>query len=224
MATAQQVAEYREATSSLVLLAQRDLTDFWRSLNLEGSPIAVRDALMGFFPELVTAYGDAAALLGADWYDMLRDAPPSVARFQAVMARPIDADQANASARWGLGPLFDVGDADDSLSLLSGSTQRLVLAPFRTTVYESALSDTQPTRFARMPSGPTCRFCTMVASRGFVYRDAASAGESNEWHDNCNCLIVPGTGPDAFPEDYDLDVYRSAFERAEGIGRDLIPD
>jgi hypothetical protein len=224
MATATQVAEYRAATSSLVLLAQRDLADFWGSLNLDGSPVAVRNALEGFFPELVTAYGDAAALLGADWYDMLRDAPPSASRFQAVMARPVDAEQANASARWGLGPLFSEGDSDGAFALLSGSTQRLVMQPFRTTVYESARADSQPVRFARMPTGAvTCRFCTMVASRGFVYRDAASAGESNDWHDNCNCLIVPGNGPDSFPEGYDVQVYRDAYARAEGLGRDLIP-
>lgn len=218
------MAEYREATTSLVLLAQRDLTDFWGSLNLDGSPVAVRDALEGFYPELVGAYGDAAALIGSDWYDMLRDAPPSAARFEAVMARPVDADRANASARWGLGPLFE-GDRDGAFSLLAGSTQRLVMEPFRTTVFESAVRDPQPVRFARMPTGAvTCRFCTMVASRGFVYRDEVSAGQSNQWHDNCNCLIVPGRGPESFPEGYDLDVYKAAYARAEGLGRDLIPD
>src|SRR3546814_4969892 len=106
MATAQQVAEFREANRSLVTLAQRDLADFWRSLNLAGSPVAVRDALLDFFPELVAAYGDAAAVLGADWYDALRNVPPSAAAFRAALASPPAVEPAQGSVRALVGPLF----------------------------------------------------------------------------------------------------------------------
>jgi len=215
------VQEYRTATQSLVLLAQRDLADFWGSLNVQGSPVAVRDALLGFIPELVSAYGDASALLGADWYDMLRDEPPSVASFSAVMSRPVDSEQAMASTRWALGPLF-ADDPDDAFSLLSGSTQRLVMQPFRDTVFESGAADPRKRWFARVPSGPTtCKFCVMVASRGFVYATAESAGESNSWHDKCDCMVVPGTGPSDYPEGYDLAEYKRLNYEMSGIGRDL---
>lgn len=214
------MAEYLAATQSLVFLAQRDLREFWSSLNLSGSPVAVREALIEFLPELVANYGDAAALLGADWYDMLRDAPPSAANFRAVMAEPAPVDQVRSSARWGLGPLF-AGDPDGALSLLSGSTQRLVMQPFRSTVYESANSDPVKMYYARVPVGPTCRFCVMVASRGFVYRTEVSAGDSNDWHDKCNCMIVPGRFPSDYPDGYDLDEYKRLNYEFSGIGRDL---
>lgn len=217
------MAEYQAATSSLVLLAQRDLRDFWGSLNTQGSPIAVRDAMLEFLPELVAAYGDAAALLGADWYDMLRDVPPSAARFSAVMASPVDAEPVRASTRWGLGPLFQ-GDPDAALSLLAGSTQRLVMQPFRSTVFDSANTDPVRMYYARVPVGQTCRFCVMVASRGFVYRTAERAGESNDWHDDCNCMIVPGTGPSDYPEGFDLAEYQRLNRDHSGIGRDLPTD
>lgn len=213
--------EYRTATQSLVLLAQRDLADFWGSLNVEGSPVAVRDALLEFIPELVLAYGDAAALLGADWYDMLREESPSAASFRAVMARPVDSEQARASARWGLGPLFD-GNPGDALTLLAGSTQRLVMQPFRDTVFESGTTDPRKRWFARVPSGATtCKFCVMLASRGFVYATAESAGESNDWHDKCDCMVVPGTGPSDYPDGYDLAEYKRLNYELSGIGRDL---
>lgn len=204
-----------------MLLAQRDLAEFWDSLNLAGSPIAVRDALTDFLPELVGAYGDAAALLGADWYDMLRDEPPSVASFRAVLARPVDSVQASASARWGVGPLFE-GRPADALSLLTGSTQRLVMKPFRDTVFESGSADPRKRYFARVPSGPTtCKFCVMVASRGFVYATAESAGESNHWHDKCDCMVIPGTGPSDYPDGFDLAEYKRLNYELSGIGRDL---
>lgn len=45
--------------------------------------------------------------------------------------------------------------------------------------------------YARVPTGmETCSYCMMLASRGFVYRSADSAGHAD--HRGCNCMIVPG--------------------------------
>ena len=158
------------------MLAQAQLRDFLSNVRLESDPVRVRNALLAFFPEMVTAYGDAAALLGADWYDMLRDAPPSVARFEAVMARPAPAEQAESAVRWAVGPLFaPEQDSIITVDRLFGSTQRLVLQPGRETVFESAAADSYRTGVARVPQGVTCAFCTMLASRGPVYRSEVSS-------------------------------------------------
>lgn len=48
-------------------------------------------------------------------------------------------------------------------------------------------------RYARVPSGTSCAFCLMLASRGFVYHSATSAGEDKgHYHTNCHCKIVAG--------------------------------
>ena len=48
-------------------------------------------------------------------------------------------------------------------------------------------------RYARVPSGrETCGFCFMLSSRGFVYKTAREAGEGHDYHENCDCVIVPG--------------------------------
>lgn len=185
---------------------------------MQGSPILVRDALLDFFPELVQAYGDAAALLAADFYDELRDVPPSASRFRAVLADPPDSAQARASARWGLGPLFTAQpDPTQALLNLAGSAQRLVLQSGRDTVFTASNRDPVRTAFARIPVGKTCPFCTMVASRGFVYGSAERAGESNTWHDDCDCVIVPGRSPGDLPEGYDLPVLERAYAARVGI-------
>ena len=45
--------------------------------------------------------------------------------------------------------------------------------------------------YARVPTGAeTCTYCMMLASRGFVYRSAESAGHAD--HRGCNCMIVAG--------------------------------
>lgn len=177
MATSAQVAEYRAANQALVSLAQRDLQDFWSALDLFGDPTRVRDALLEFFPDLVQAYGDTAAVIGADWYDLLRDVPASASSFDAVMAAPAVTEQAQSSARWAIGPLFtDEPNGDLALSQLLGSTQRLVLQPGRDSVWDSAGLDPVRTGVARVPSGvTTCKFCVMLASRGPIYQSQVSA-------------------------------------------------
>lgn len=224
MATAAQVAEFRAANQALVTLAQRELREFWRSLNVAGNPVAVRNALLAFFPEMLTVYGDAAALLGADWYDMLRNAPPSAARFSAALAASAGEEQAQATVRWAVGPLFE-GQPDSTFARLTGAAQRLVLQPGRDSVWSAARADPVRTSFARVPSGPTtCRWCVMLAARGFDYSTAESAGQGREFHDHCDCVIVPGRGVDDLPEDYDLDIYKRLYEEHSGLGRDLPAD
>lgn len=158
-------------------MAKRDLAGFFQTLDVWGDPARVRDALLEFVPDLVTAYGDTAAVLAADFYDMLRDVPPSAASFSAVAARPVPFEQAAASTRWGVGPLFAAEpDPAGALSLLEGAVQRLTLAPARDTVFESAWADSVTTGVARVPRGlNTCTFCKMIASRGPVYRSEVSA-------------------------------------------------
>lgn len=48
-------------------------------------------------------------------------------------------------------------------------------------------------RYARVPSGTSCAFCLMLASRGFVYHSTTSAGEDKgHYHNNCHCAVVAG--------------------------------
>lgn len=207
-------------------LAQADLISLWLALDLFGDPTRIRDVLLEFVPDLVQSYGDTAAILAADWYDSLRNAPPSTASFTAVLAAPAATEQARAAVRWGLSPLFSSEpDPPTALSKLLGSTQRLVLQPGRDSVWDSARQDPVRTSFARVPSGlTTCRWCVMLASRGFVYYTADRAGEGRSFHDRCDCVIVPGNDRDDLPEDYDLDYFMNLYQDGSGIGRDLPAD
>jgi len=220
------VRQFRLANQSLVLLAQRDLDEFWRSLNTQGNPLLVKAALLDFFPELLTVYGDTAALLGADWYDELRNVAPSAASFRAVMASPPATEQAHSAARWALGPLFaSEPDPVQVLANLGGATQRLVLQSGRDTVWDSARRDPVRTAVARVPTGAkTCRWCTMLASRGAVYGSKASAGEQNKYHDLCNCVPTVVRSESDFPEGYSVEEFQRLYAEGSGVGRDIPTD
>jgi len=226
MATSQQVTEFRQANQQLVRLALRDLTQFWGALNTLGDPTIVRDSMLGFFPDLVTAYGDTAAVLGADWYDQLRNVPPSASSFSALLAQPTPTEQAEGSVRWAIGPLFGDEPAPDTvLQRLSGAAQRLVLQPGRDSIYQSASRDPVRTGVARVPSGAeTCRFCIMLASRGAVYGTLrAAGGDGNHFHDDCDCVPTTIRTRDDYPEEHDLDLFRRLYAEGSGVGRDIPP-
>ena len=181
MATSAQVAEIRDATGELVRIAGKELDEFWNALFQSMSPEAFRDELLKFYPDLITTYGDTAGVLGSDWYDQLRAAKKqgvSAAQFRAIIAMPAPDEQSIRAAKWALGPFFDE-QADSSLSLnrLQSSMQRLVMQPFRDSIWNAAATDPVRTGVLRKPSGlVTCPFCVMLASRGPVYHYTASGG------------------------------------------------
>lgn len=215
MVTAAQVAEFSSSNRTVVDLALTDLKRLWRSLNLSGDPTRVRDAVLEFLPDLVTVYGDVAAVIAADFYDDTRDAPGG---YRAGVADPPGAEQTHAVARWGLGPLFQPeADTPQALTNLSGALQRLVLQAGRTTLVDSARRDPIRTGFARIPQGATCEWCVGLASRGFVYATEESAGAFNEWHDDCNCVIIAGRTVTDLPEGYDLGELRRLYAEDAGI-------
>lgn len=195
-----EVEEHRRANADLTLLAQAQLRDFLSSFRLDGDPVRVRNALLEFFPELVAEYGDVSALLSADFYDALRDVPPSAASFRAAFAQPTDAEQAQSSVRWAVGALFDE-DVALFTSQLLGASQRLVLDRGRQSFFESASRDPVRTGVARIPRGTdTCFFCIMLASRGAAYRSNVSAelvvgrGSNRTGYDRSGKRLTGGVG------------------------------
>lgn len=80
-------------------------------------------------------------------------------------------------------------------------------------VRTNAERDPAKPRCARVPSGnETCRFCIMLASRGFVYHSEGLAGHA---HANCDCVIVPGFEGMTKVEGYDPEYYRDCYAHPE---------
>lgn len=212
MATRADVELLRSANRGVVALATRDLQAFWSSLNLD-RPEAARDALLRFIPTLVARYGEAAATVAADWYDDLR---ASARVGGSYRARIVDADEVAPvrATRYAAGHLFTSAPVG-TLDYLTTAISALVLQPSRDTLVRAAGGDPGRPRWARVPSGAeTCAFCLVMASRGFVYRTAESAGDRNRWHGKCDCQIVPDWSDDPRLEGYDPDALYAKYEEA----------
>lgn len=198
---------------AVVELAVADLRELLGWMDFS-SPAQVRDVVLDILPGLVAQYGDLAASAAAEWYETLRPGA-----FTATTVAGPPAEQVQGVVRFAAGHLFD-GDPAAFSTLITGAVQRLVAYSGRETIARNVQLDPLRPRFARVPSGAvTCAFCLMTASRGWVYHSRETAGEFSQFHDHCDCQIVPqwesqrahieGFDPDAL-----FEVYLEARSRA----------
>ena len=98
----------------------------------------------------------------------------------------------------------------------------VINATSRLTAQFTAEKDPSKPKYARVPQGRTCAFCTMLASRGFAYWSEESAGgRGNSYHHDCDCRIVPSWG-ETHIEGYDparLKAMYQAAKQAAGKGK-----
>lgn len=213
MTTRADVNRLSQATARLVAMAREDLLRMFGAVDL-GSPEAARDALLEVVPALTREYGEVAATVAAEWYEEVR-AEQAAGRFAATLANVADEAAVQGSVRYASGHLF-TDDPAQTLAVLSGALQRYIAYASRETVARNVALDPSKPRFARVPTGRvTCAFCTMLASRGFVYHSRKSAGDMDEWHDNCDCQVVPEWDREGHHIDgYDPDAMFALYEAA----------
>lgn len=177
---------HRRDIETLLALALKDLNLVWRQIN---SADEAREALTDLLPQLVAVYGSAAATLGADWYDEMREAAGVRGGFRAIPAELPDRGRTDALARWGIGPLFAAEpDFAAARSLVEGGFQRIVADADRLTVLGSSAKDPASGRWQRETTGKSCDFCIMLAGRGAKYRADTADFQA---HDSCDCLATP---------------------------------
>jgi hypothetical protein len=131
-----------------------------------------------------------AATVAADWYDELRASEGVRGSFRAPLAPSTPVEQVNARLGFATrpdGPLF-TAQTDILAGFLGSMTNEYALQPGRETVIQAAHKD--GAGYARVPEPGACKFCLMLASRGFVY-SKDSVGQSKKFHGKCRCNPMP---------------------------------
>ena len=159
-------------------------------------------------------YGSASESIGSLFFDNALSSDGELAN--AVMAGTANSQQVSNSVRYWARHLFgEDPDLEAFVDGVSAFVRRTVTHAADLSVAESAVSTNEQKdlgiRYARVPQGPTCPFCIMLASRGFVYASRESAGELRQYHDDCNCRIVagmPGTEVEGYEPEEMYDRYK----------------
>lgn len=200
MATPEQVAALATANATLAAQVRADLERFWRYVDLSSPERAVY-ALANYVPLLVQRYGETAATLAADWYELLRlDAVDAglvraigrARSFQAIAADP-DLQRLHERLRSASNLLW-TPEPERTREAVALVAQQSVLQAGRDTIMGNVRRDRAARGWQRFTSPTACRFCVMLSSRGGVYTDATSRFAA---HDDCNCTAAPVWDPSA---------------------------
>ena len=174
---------------------------------------ACRDAVVSAVNAVLDAYSLAAGQASADFFDASREIAVG-SRLGAVVATGRDPDATEGAIRAFVEKVLK-GDIDSFNSAVISRVGYELKRSAGQTMMENAARDPLSPRFARVPSGgETCRFCLMLAGRGFVYHSKKTAGEFGHYHDNCDCRIVASWDKDGV-EGYDPTAYHN-----EWLGRE----
>lgn len=183
------VNRYRSELDGLVQLANRDLAVLAGDVR-DGRVAA--DLLSEVLPALSAAYGSAAGVLAAEFYEDFRLEQGVSGRFSVLVADVPPRSRTDVLARWAVAPLFtDQPDPALVLSRAGGGLQRIIADVGRETVMSTSIEDPQAVGWQRVATPGGCGFCHMLAGRGAVYsKDTVQFGA----HDNCQCAAVPAFG------------------------------
>lgn len=174
---------HRADLAQLTGLAENDLRLIWAEFNDTNTLTGLMDVL----PNLVAVYGSAAATLGAEWYDEMREAADVAGQFSGIAAELPDPQRAHALAGWAVNTGTDQAA---TLALVTGGLQRIIANQDRQSVAVSAIEDPKAEGWQRAGSGK-CDFCNVLIGRGAVYSKASADFAS---HDHCHCYAVPAFG------------------------------
>ena len=115
---------------------------------------------------------------------------------------------------------------DRSAVTLSGTASRLTLEGGRSVVAETAQNDADAIGWMRVTDGDPCSWCAMLASRGAVFKSAATAGGRKnvgfaghgqfKFHDHCGCTVVPVFDHDDPRLDHADDLYDQWVQATQG--------
>lgn len=181
-------------------------------------PVAeAREIMIAEMMQLEAKYGSAAAYRGAELVETFL---PET--YKAIVGEGASPKRIRKQVQSAME--FTVnGEPEKTAQRLSESMDRYIKHSAREIPILTAERYENEVAFARVPQGPTtCSFCVMLASRGFVYHSAKTAGEFNRFHSNCDCAVVPGVPSVTEIEGYNPDELFDRWQKAReevGLGK-----
>lgn len=198
------------------------LADALSSINWDASVADVRNQLISIMQVYCGESADVASMLAAEFYDGLREYQVGEPLGAVATSGTYSDEAVDSFVRSAVQPLVDHG-LDAVPEVIRAMTSRVgyeTKSAAGETIFRNGERDSKRVRFARIPRGSKtyphgCPFCQMLASRGFVYRNAKTAGEMNHFHADCQCMVVPGFGDNPKVEGYDPNEYLDRWQHPE---------
>lgn len=163
-------------------------------------------AFLDYANSLVEYYGQAVGSLACQMYEEIAAAQGVAVRMAEMADIPKYGEVAKAVN----------GAKKQSEKLIPSAVGRMVKQVGADTTLKNAMRD--GAQFAWIPSGDTCAFCLMLASRGWQYmsKKALKNGHAEHIHANCDCQYAVRFDGKSTVQGYDPDKYLDMYNNAEG--------
>lgn len=192
----------------------------WMQAYIQRYGLQKRENIITITYALVTKYGEASSALACEMYEAIAE----VEGVNIPYAEPAETGTIEETARAVNGALKTSMDG----RLLPSVCDRLVKQAAADTMLKNARRD--GAQWAWVPSGDSCAFCMVLASRGWqdAGRSQLRDGHARHIHANCDCQFmvrfkestnVEGYHPDVLREIYDSADVTSSREKINSIRR-----
>lgn len=164
---------------------------------VDGAPEVRRLALLQTIPGVIDYYATATATLAADFYDERRELAGAKQTYTTTLVINDRTVKIRRAVAWASEPMFrDMGVTLEQR--LAEIVQSEVAMPYRDTITTNSRNDPASVGWRRV-TGKCCGFCSMLASRGAVYRQSSARFAA---HPHCDCGAEPvfmgqAVGPEA---------------------------
>lgn len=171
----------------------------WRSDRI------TRQACIDFGYALATKYGEAAAAVACEMYDLIAQTAAGMLPAAEPAATATYEETAKA-----VNGTMKTGNNE----VIASSISRLVKMAGVDTTMHNAIRD--HAEWAWIPSGDTCSFCITLASRGWQSASKAQlkGNHAEHIHANCDCTFAIRFNSNTDVEGYDPDKYKQMYDDA----------
>ena len=196
---------YSRALNVVSDRARTQLVDALERIDYTADVASIREAVIAIMQPACGASSTMAARIAADFYDGLRARFGIADGFMAEVDSLREPDATDGAIRAFAQALVDgkpheqfIGKCVDRIDYETRRAANECMA-------YNARRDPKKPRWARIPTGAeTCKFCIMLASRGFVYHSEETASHA---HAHCDCRVVPSWDKSPTAQGYDPDAY-----------------
>lgn len=188
-----------------------------------------RQVLIDYAYGISTKYGEASAALSAQMYDAVAElsgvavpaAVPAETATYSEVAKTVNGIIKNTNSdsvlSQGIGKLVKQAGAD---TILSNAHRDMYLSRPRGKGSSASKRRHSGAQVAWIPSGDTCPFCMILASKGWQRQTVwASDNHADHIHANCDCTYAVKFNDDLVYEGYEPEAYENMYFYADGSTR-----
>lgn len=166
-----------------------------------GNVAEAREQAVEMMEQVLGPMTDLAAQAAVDWYNLGREVATGSAYSAAIADSRRIPEATEGAVRAFIQAIVDGKPPETFANRLRGRATYEVQKAFADCVSFNGTIDPKKPRWARVTQGHSCKFCLMLASRGFVYHSKSDAVD--HYHDHCDCIATPGF-PGTEVEGYDV--------------------